>query len=223
MASCAALIEDGDTLGVLLEVNCETDFVARNDDFGAFVDTIAAHIAAEAPGDVDELLGQSKDGRTIEEIRAEFAANTGENVVINRFARFEADGGLVASYVHHNGRVGVLVEVAGSGDLAEFAKEVASHAAATGAEHVSADDVPQEARDAELKVLKEQAAEEGKPPEVQEKIAEGRMRKWLEEVILLSQQHINSDKHDGKTIDALRKAAGENVEIRRFARFQIGG
>jgi elongation factor Ts len=144
-----------------------------------------------------------------------------------------ASEGLVTSYVHHNGKVGVLVEVdcetdfvARNDDFAEFTRDIASHIAAAAPRYVSADEVPEADRAAELKVLKEQAAEEGKPPPVQEKIAEGRMKKWLEEVVLLEQQHVNADKHDGKTIEELRAAisatTGENVVIRRFARFAIG-
>jgi elongation factor Ts len=230
----ASYLAPDERVGVLLEVNSETDFVARNDDFAAFVSGLAEHIAAEAPADVEALLAQTKDGQTVEALRAELAAGTGENIVVNRFARFAPDAGLVESYVHHNGRVGVLVEVdaesdevAGSPEFAAFAKDVAAHAAATGAEYVSADEIPAEARAAELKVLKEQAAEEGKPPEIQEKMAAGRMKNWLKEVVLLEQVHINADKHDGKTIEELRAAisasTGENVVIRRFARFQIGG
>jgi elongation factor Ts len=172
----------------------------------------------ESEGDMDkaiELLrvkGQAK------------AAKRGERA---------ASEGLVTSYVHHNGKVGVLVEVdcetdfvARNDDFAAFAKDVASHIAAAAPRYVTADEVPQADRDAERKVFQEQAAEEGKPPPVQEKIAEGRMKKWLEEVVLLEQAHVNADKHDGKTIEELRAAisatTGENVVIRRFARFAIG-
>lgn len=141
--------------------------------------------------------------------------------------------GLIASYVHHNGKVGVLLEVncetdfvARNEDFSEFTREVAAHIAATAPRYVSVDDVPEEDRAAEMKVFSEQAAEEGKPPQVQEKMAEGRMRKWLEEVVLLSQVHVNADKHDGKTIEQLRAeisaVTGENVVIRRFVRFAIG-
>jgi elongation factor Ts len=172
----------------------------------------------EAGGDMDkaiELLrvkGQAK------------AAKRGERA---------ASEGLVTSYVHHNGKVGVLVEVdcetdfvARNDDFAEFTRDIASHIAAAAPRYVSADEVPEEDREAERKVFQDQAAEEGKPPPVQEKIAEGRMRKWLEEVVLLEQTHVNADKHDGKTIEELRAAisatTGENVVIRRFARFAIG-
>jgi len=172
----------------------------------------------ESEGDMDKAIdllrvkGQAK------------AAKRGERA---------ASEGLVTSYVHHNGKVGVLVEVdcetdfvARNDDFAAFTKDIASHIAAATPRYVNEDEVPQADRDAELKVFQEQAAEEGKPPPVQEKIAEGRMKKWLEEVVLLNQTHVNADKHDGKTIEELRAAisstTGENVVIRRFARFAIG-
>ena len=135
--------------------------------------------------------------------------------------------------MHHNGKVGVLIEVncetdfvARNDDFAAFTKDVAAHIAAAAPSYVTEDEVPEADREAERKVFQEQAAEEGKPPPVQEKIAEGRMKKWLEEVVLLEQTHVNADKHDGKTIEELRAAisatTGENVVIRRFARFAIG-
>ncbi|MBA2794530.1 MAG: translation elongation factor Ts [Thermoleophilaceae bacterium] len=144
-----------------------------------------------------------------------------------------ASEGLVHSYVHHNGRVGALVEVdcetdfvARNDDFAEFAREVASHVAAASPLYVSEEDVPEDVRAGEMRVFAEQAGEEGKPEGVQQKIAEGRMRKWLEENVLLNQPHVNSDKHDGATIEEMRAAlsagTGENVVVRRFARFQIG-
>ncbi len=144
-----------------------------------------------------------------------------------------ASEGLVHSYVHHNGRVGALVEVdcetdfvARNDDFAEFAREVASHVAAASPLYVSEEDVPEDVRGSEMRVFAEAAQAEGKPEGVQQKIAEGRMRKWLEENVLLNQPHVNSDKHDGATIEEMRAAlsagTGENVVVRRFARFQIG-
>ena len=172
----------------------------------------------EAAGDMDkaiELLrvkGQAK------------AAKRGERA---------AKEGLVTSYVHHNGKVGAIVEVdcetdfvARNDDFVAFAKDVAAHVAAAAPLYVSEEEVPDDAREAELRVLREQAADEGKPEAVQEKIAEGRMRKWLEEIVLLRQTHVNAEKHDGKTIEEMRAAlsasTGENVVVRRFARFAIG-
>jgi elongation factor Ts len=145
-----------------------------------------------------------------------------------------ASEGLVSSYIHATGKIGVLVEincetdfVARNEQFQEFARDVALHvAAAPGVRYVSEDDVPQEDKDAELRVLREQAASEGKPENVQEKIVEGRLRKWLDEVVLLNQRHVNEDKHESKTLEQLRTeiaaSTGENVVIRRFARFQVG-
>jgi len=147
----------------------------------------------------------------------------------------EAGEGVVQSYVHHNGRIGSLIEidcetdfVARNDDFQALAREIAAHVAAAAPLYVSEDDVPAEARAAELDVLEQQAQEEGgdKPAEVLEKIAAGRLRKWLEEVVLLNQPHVNTDKHDGKTIEEIRAetaaATGENIVIRRFARFGVG-
>jgi elongation factor Ts len=172
----------------------------------------------EAEGDMDKAIdllrvkGQAK------------AAKRGERA---------AGEGLVTSYVHHNGKVGAMVEVncetdfvARNDEFSDFAREVASHVAAAGPLYVSEEDVPEDVRAAEMKVFAGQAGEEGKPEQVQQKIAEGRMRKWLEESVLLNQAHVNADKHDGRTIEEMRAAlsssTGENVVIRRFARFQIG-
>jgi elongation factor Ts len=172
----------------------------------------------EAGGDMDKAIevlrvkGQAK------------AAKRGERA---------ASEGVVVSYVHHNNKVGALVEVdcetdfvARNEEFAEFAQDVASHVAASNVQYVSEDEVPADVREAEMKVLKEQAAGEGKPEQVQEKIAEGRMRKWLEDNVLLNQKHINEEKHESRTIEEMRAAlsasTGENVVVRRFARFKIG-
>jgi elongation factor Ts len=144
----------------------------------------------------------------------------------------EATEGTVASYIHGNGKVGVLVEVdcntdfvARNDDFIAFAREVAMHVAATPTvRYVSEDEIPEDDKQAELRVFEQQAAD--KPENVRAKIAEGKLRKWMEEVVLLKQEHINPDKHDGKTIEQLRAelsgTTGENVVIRRFARFAVG-
>jgi elongation factor Ts len=144
----------------------------------------------------------------------------------------EATEGTVQSYIHGNGKVGVLVEVdcntdfvARNEDFIAFARDVAIHIAASPTvRYVSEEDVPDEAKQAELRVFEQQAAD--KPENVRAKIAQGKLRKWLEEVVLLSQAHVNPDKHEGKTIEQLRAelsgTTGENVVIRRFARFAVG-
>jgi elongation factor Ts len=144
----------------------------------------------------------------------------------------EATEGTVASYIHGGGKVGVLVEidcntdfVARNDDFQNFAREVAMHIAASPTTlYVSEEDIPEEAKEAELRIFEQQAAD--KPENVRPKIAEGKLRKWMEEVVLLQQPHVNQDKYDGKTIEQLRAelsgTTGENVVIRRFARFQVG-
>jgi elongation factor Ts len=153
---------------------------------------------------------------------------------IGKLAGREAAEGTVQSYIHANGKVGVLVEVdcntdfvARNEDFIGFAKDVALHIAAVPTVRwVSADDVPQEARDAELRVYEQQAEAEGKPENIRSRIAEGKLRKWLEEVVLLEQAHVNGDKYDGRTIEELRAdlsaKTGENVVVRRFSRFAVG-
>jgi elongation factor Ts len=145
-----------------------------------------------------------------------------------------ATEGVVASYIHAGGKIGVLVEVdcetdfvARTEQFQEFARDVALHVAAKpDLRYVSEEDVPDDVREAELRILREQAAAEGKPENVQERIVEGRYRKWLEDVVLLDQTHINEEKHETKTLAELRTelaaATGENVVIRRFVRFQVG-
>ena len=155
----------------------------------------------------------------------------GQAEAAKRGARAASEG-LVTSYLHHNGKVGALVEincetdfVARAEEFAEFAREVASHVAAAAPMYVAEEDVPEDIREAELRVFREQAAAEGKPEQVQEKMAEGRLRKWLEESVLLNQRHVNEDKHGGKTIEELRAElaanTGENVGVRRFSRFDV--
>jgi elongation factor Ts len=172
----------------------------------------------ESGGDVD---------KAIEILRVKgqaSAAKRGERV---------ASEGTVATYVHAGGQIGALVEVdcetdfvARTEEFQAFAREVAVHVAASNPQYISKEDVDEEAREGELRVLREQAAAEGKPENVQEKIVEGRLNKWLEEIVLLDQRHVNEDKHESKTIGELRAElaanTGENIVVRRFARFQVG-
>jgi elongation factor Ts len=172
----------------------------------------------EAGGDVD---------KAVEILRVK-----GQAQAAKRGGRAASEG-LVTSYVHATGKIGVLVEVdcetdfvANTEQFHEFGRELAIHVAAAAPLFVSEEDVPEEEREAELRIFREQAATDGKPEEVQQKIAEGRLRKWLEDVVLLRQRHVNEDKHGGKTIEELRTelaaSTGENVVVRRFVRFQIG-
>jgi elongation factor Ts len=142
-----------------------------------------------------------------------------------------ASEGIVQSYVHATGKIGVLVEincetdfVARNDDFQEFARDIALHIAAAAPQYVSEDEVPEEDKQRELRIFEEQAAD--KPENVRPKIAEGRLRKWLQEIVLLNQEHVNTEKHTSQTIEELRAAAasktGENIVIRRFTRYQVG-
>jgi elongation factor Ts len=172
----------------------------------------------EAAGDADKAV--------------EILRVRGQASAAKRGGRAAAEG-VIASYVHAGGKIGVLVEVncetdfvARTDEFQEFAREVALHVAAANPLYVSDEDVPEEDKEAELRVLREQAATEGKPENVQEKIVQGRLEKWLEDVVLLHQTHINDDKHGGKTLEDLRAElaanTGENIVVRRFTRFQVG-
>jgi elongation factor Ts len=153
---------------------------------------------------------------------------------IGKLAGREAAEGTVQSYIHANGKVGVLVEVdcntdfvARNDDFIAFAKDVALHVAASPqVRWVSEEEVPEDARQAELRVFAQQAEAEGKPENIRERIAEGKLKKWLDDVVLLNQPHVHGEKHDGKTIEDLRgdlsAKTGENVVIRRFTRFAVG-
>ncbi|MGI8633719.1 MAG: translation elongation factor Ts [Solirubrobacterales bacterium] len=145
----------------------------------------------------------------------------------------EAAEGVVAPYIHSGGKIGVLVEVncetdfvARNDDFQEFAREIALHIAAADPEYVTADEIPSEDEHRERGIHQGKAREEGKPDHVIDKIVDGQMAKWREQVVLLEQPHVNGDKHDGKTIEQLRAEfaakTGENVQITRFARFQVG-
>jgi elongation factor Ts len=173
---------------------------------------------AEAEGDMD---------KAVEILRVK-----GQASAAKRAGRSTGEG-TVASYIHANGTLGVLVEiqcetdfVARNDDFLAFANEIALHIAAAAPRYVSAEEIPAEAEAAERDVFEQQAAEDGKPENVREKIVEGQLAKWRKEIALLDQVHVNADKHDGKTIEQLRTEAaattGENIVISRFSRFVVG-
>jgi elongation factor Ts len=192
-------------------------------------------------GDVKSLRERTGAGmmdckRALEEAGGDFDQAVellrvrGQAQAAKRGAR-EATEGVVQSYVHATGKIGVLVEVncetdfvARNEDFLDFTRDVALHIAAAAPLYVAEEDVPEEVREAEMRIFVEQAQD--KPEHVRPKVAEGRLRKWLEEVVLLEQVHVNADKHGGKTIEELRAETaartGENVVIRRFERFAVG-
>jgi elongation factor Ts len=226
----AAHIADGGKMGVLVEVNCETDFVAKTPDFQSLVKEIAANAAAQAPGDIPELLAQplaGDPGRTLGQLVQEKIAFIKENIVVRRFARFaRAAGapGIIAAYIHPPAaKVGVLVELAaGSADaaaLAALAKEVAMHVAAASpaaALYVSRDEVPAGVLEKEKEIYRAQAAASGKPLGVVDKIAEGKVKEYYATYCLLDQPYIREPKV------TVGQHLGTKAVVKRFARFRLG-
>ena len=196
------------TTGALVEVNCETDFVSKNDAFLAFAKAAAALAAQHAPADVSALsaLAYSQDGfgPTLEDVRKGLIGKIGENMSIRRFKRY-AGGGKLAHYLHGT-RIGVLVEYDGD---ATAAKDVAMHVAAMKPAALSQAQVPQELVDKERKIATEKAAESGKPAEIVAKMVEGSVSKFLKEVSLLNQSFVKNDK---QTVEQMLKAAGTTVK-----------
>ena len=195
------------TVGAIVEVNSETDFVAKNEDFLKFAADLAALVAQKNPADVAALSALPLGGGTVESMRTALVGKIGENMAIRRFARLQAKGQL-ASYVHGGSKIGVLLDVTG-GD-AQLAKDLAMHIAASKPKSLDASGVSADLLDAERRIAVEKAREAGKPEAMLEKIAEGTVQKFLKEITLLGQVFVKAE--DGKqTIEQLLKARGATV------------
>jgi elongation factor Ts len=208
-------VVDG-TTGALVEVNCETDFVSKNDSFLAFVKSCAELVAKQNPADVAALsalpLSQDGFGPTVEDVRKGLIGKIGENMSIRRFKRY-AGGGQLASYLHGT-RIGVMVEFDGD---AAAAKDVAMHVAAMKPKALSTAEVPADLVDFERRVAAEKAAESGKPAEIVAKMVEGSVQKFLKEVSLFNQPFVKNDK---QSVEQMLKAA--NTHVRSFTLYVVG-
>ena len=217
--------------GAVIELNSETDFVARNPDFQNFVSSVAA-VALSKGGDFDQTSAANMDGgKTVVDTVTEMVGTIGENLSFRRSAGITVTEGLVASYVHgavapNQGKIGVLVglESAGNeGKLAEFGKQLAMHVAAANPLWVAKDEVDTEAVDREREVLADQARESGKPEEIVEKMVDGRLRKYYEEVCLMDQTFvIDGESKVSEAVEAAADEVGAPVKVVGFARFQLG-
>ena len=213
----AAYVSEDGKVGAVVEVNSETDFVAKNEEFKTFVEDVAEQIAKENPADVEELLEQTsiKDSnKTVKEVLTDKIAKIGENMTIRRFERFESNG-LVEKYIHGDGKIGVLVDIE-NGD-AELAKDICMQIAAAKPEFLDREAVPQERLDKEMEILKAQAMNEGKPEQIAEKIVQGRIGKFYSEICLVEQEFVKNP--DIKISELLKQ---NDAEIVRFARFEKG-
>jgi elongation factor Ts len=200
------------TTGALIEVNCETDFVSKNDDFLAFTDNCAKLVANSNPADVIALAALPLEGETVEAVRTKLIGRIGENITPRRFQRFSGDSKLV-SYLHGT-RIGVMVEFTGD-EVA--AKDVAMHIAAMKPVALSTADVPAENIATERNIAEQKAAESGKPADIVAKMVEGSVQKYLKEVSLLNQPFVKNDK---QTVEQMLKAA--NTTIKSFTMFIVG-
>lgn len=226
----ATAIIDGGKVGAIVEVNCETDFVAKTDEFKEFVDNIAEHIAVKNPTP-DDLADQAfiKDETvTVGALLTEKIAKIGENIVIRRFERFAVDKGTIQSYIHFGGRIGVLVELGtdsaeASDALNTLARDIAMHSAAAYPKYMVREEVPADILEKEKEIYVQLAVNEGKPEKAIPKIVEGRVQKFYKENCLLEQVYV---KDPDLTINSLLQAKGKElgckIELKKFIRLELG-
>jgi elongation factor Ts len=226
----ARLSNDGKT-GILIEVNCETDFVSRNEQYVQFVDEIANTLAASEAKTLEEALAVKIGDLSVEDFVKAKVLALGENIRLRKFERFDlADHGAIAQYIHMGGKVGVLLEVsASSGDTAakdafrDLVKDITLHIAAAAPKGLSRDDIAAELVEAEKDIFRVQLANEGKPAEMIEKILLGKLGKFFAESCLLEQAFVKDpDTTIKKLVEQVGKDLGDSLEVRRFIRFGLG-
>lgn len=214
------------TVGVVVEINSETDFVAKNDDFMSFVKTVADTIIEKNPADVDVLLAEkaADSDMTVAELLQEKVLTIGENIKIRRFARYE---GAVATYIHAGGKIGVMVnfetDVAGKEGFTEYGKDIAMQIAAVNPSYLQKSDVPDEVIEHEKAIMTEQVINEGKPEAIAQKIVLGKIGKYYEENCLVNQAFVKDNKMTVEQYTAkVAKDLGGSIKILGFVRFEKG-
>ena len=218
-----------DNSGALVEVNSETDFVAKNELFQAFANGVAGVVLNQSPADVETLKTLDFPGSSrnvVDELNHQIST-IGENMNVRRFARLESKSGATASYVHGAGKIGVLVQLdsdkADEPKVAETARMLAMHVAAANPQYLSRNDVPADVVEREKDIMRAKALESGKPENIVDKIIEGQINKFFGESCLLEQVYvIDTDQKVGKVVDALAKEIGGQVTLAAYARFQLG-
>lgn len=210
----AVKLDEHGKSGVLVEVNCETDFVTKQSDFVDFVDEVATLVLEGEPRDVEALSTMQVGGESVEDRRRKLVAKIGENIAIRRFARLDANDGSLGQYVH-GGRIAVIVALSG-GD-AQVAKDVAMHVSWSQPLCLSESDVPVETLEKEKSILTAQANESGKPANIVEKMVSGRVKKFLKEITLLGQPFVKDN-----DISVGQYLSNANAEVSGFVRYQVG-
>ncbi|NLG10610.1 MAG: elongation factor Ts [Coriobacteriaceae bacterium] len=226
----AALVSEDGKSAALVEVNCETDFVSRNDVFGGYAAKVVQAVLESDPADVDALKAAVVDGQSVEELITEAIHTIGENIQISRFIRRSVEAGTISSYIHGGGRIGVLVlfcfkstETAANDDFKAMAKDIAMQVAASCPGAVCRDDFDSEVVSHEMDIYRAQAAESGKPEAIQEKMALGRMEKFYKESALVEQAFIKDpDKTVRAYIEGVSKIVGDEITVVGFDRFVLG-
>ena len=211
-------VSDDKKVGAVVEVNSETDFVAKNEEFRSFVESVAKQVAVKNPATVEDLLEEESmevAGKKISEVLVDKVAKIGENMNIRRFTRFETSDGLIEKYIHGDGKIAVLVSMK-NGD-SELAKDICMQVAAARPEFLNEKSVPQDRLQKEMEILKAQAMNEGKPEAIAEKIVQGRIGKFYSEICLVDQEFVKNP--DMKVSDLLK---AKNAEVVEFARLEKG-
>jgi elongation factor Ts len=212
-----AVADDGHA-GAIVEINCETDFVARNDDFQSFANTVAERVLAESPADLEALQALPyADDVTIEEELVALTGRIGEKLTVRRFEVLESPDGQIVSYVHPGSRLGVLVEVHGNTDATDAARDVAMQVAALEPVAVTREEVPEAVKDEEREVAREAAINEGKPEHVIENIVEGKLERYFEDHVLLEQAFVKDS-----SVSVQEMLDDAELSVERFTRYALG-
>jgi elongation factor Ts len=226
----AVISEDG-SLAAMVELNCETDFVARTEDFQTFADALVRQVISSPVDTVEAMLELpfvDNPDKTVSQVLTETIAKLGENMIIRKVARFElGDSGILDSYIHIGGRVGVVIEVAGGSaaneEFAGVVHDLALQIAAASPQYLTEEEIPADQIEAEKVIYRAQIAEDKKPDNIKERIVEGKLKKWYSEITLLNQEFV---KDSGLTINKLlqqkSKTLGSEIVVKRFARFELG-
>ena len=213
----AVATTDDNTVGVIVEVNSETDFVARNNEFVHFAQQVADLALAQRAATRDALLPLDLNGRSVEQALTDMTGKIGEKIDVRRVALAEADGGEVVAYVHPGAKLGVLVELSGNGELQAVGRDVAMQAAAMNPLAATRDDVPDETKQKELEIGADQARNEGKPEQIVEKIAQGKLERFYKDHVLVEQPFV---KDSSMSVKQMLSKAG--ADVKRFVRFALG-
>jgi elongation factor Ts len=220
-------VSEDKKVAAIVELNCETDFVAANEEFIAFAERVAEMASTTAAKTVEELINEKfNDEQTVQEALTALIAKLGENMTLRRFQKFAVENGVICSYIHGGGRIGVIVELGSevvNGAVETAAKEVCMQVAAANPLFLSEDQVDKKALETEKEVYRAQALNEGKPEKIVDKMVMGRIKKYYKEVCLLDQAWVkDGDKSISKYLEEVSKEAGSSVKINTFVRFERG-